>query len=39
MPPAELAKADRDAVWDWAKSHWQLRRVPQQLALPMRTDF
>ena len=39
MPPEELAQRDCDAVWDWAKSHWQLQRVPQQLALPMRTNF
>jgi len=38
MPPAELAQMDCDSVWDWAKSHWQLQRVPQQLALPMRAN-
>lgn len=38
MPPAELAQMDCDTVWDWAKSHWQLQRVPQQLALPMRMN-
>lgn len=38
MPPAELAQMNCDTVWDWAKSHWQLQRVPQQLALPMRMN-
>ncbi len=34
MPPAELAHASRDEVWNWASVHWQRRRVPRQLALP-----
>lgn len=38
-PPAELAQADCETVWYWAKTHWQLQRVPQQLALPMQTIF
>ena len=39
MPPAELAYMDCAAVWDWAKSHWQLQRVPQQRVLPAQTIF
>ena len=39
MPPAELAYMDCAAVWDWAKSHWQLQRVPQQRTLPAQTIF
>jgi glutamyl-Q tRNA(Asp) synthetase len=38
-PPDELAQADCATVWHWAKTHWQLRHVPQQLALPMPTIF
>ncbi len=37
-PPAELAQANGDtncdALWDWAKNHWQLQHVPRQLTLP-----
>jgi len=39
QPPDELAQADCATVWHWAKTHWQLRHVPQQLALPMPTIF
>lgn len=39
QPPDELAQADCATVWHWARMHWQLQHVPQQLALPMPTIF
>ncbi len=28
-PPVDLAAADLDAVWAWARAHWRLDRVPR----------
>lgn len=33
-PPPDLATADRDAVWQWALTHWRLDRVPRTRSLP-----
>lgn len=33
-PPWELARADVATVWQWARAHWQLARVPRQRTAP-----
>ncbi|TXF13030.1 tRNA glutamyl-Q(34) synthetase GluQRS [Pelomicrobium methylotrophicum] len=33
-PPAALARADVGTVWQWARSHWRLERVPRKPAAP-----
>jgi glutamyl-Q tRNA(Asp) synthetase len=32
-PPDNLAHASLTEVWDWARAHWQLERVPRQMHL------
>ena len=32
MPPRELATADLDSLWQWARQHWQLGAVPRTQA-------
>lgn len=31
-PPAELARAGVDTLWQWALSHWELAAVPQKVS-------
>jgi len=38
QPPEELKHAGIAAVWRWAISVWDARRVPRRLALPVSTD-
>ena len=33
-PPPGLAEAPLAQVWDWARAHWDLGRVPRQRSLP-----
>ena len=33
MPPIELMDCNKDEIWKWAKSHWQLELVPKQSKL------
>ncbi len=33
-PPAELARAPLEEIWDWAIAHWDLRRIPRQREIP-----
>jgi len=33
-PPIELANAQTDEVWTWARKHWRLEDVPRVLLLP-----
>lgn len=33
-PPIELASAQTDEVWTWARGHWRLENVPRVLCLP-----
>lgn len=30
QPPAELADAELDALWQWAVEHWRLEKVPRE---------
>jgi glutamyl-Q tRNA(Asp) synthetase len=32
-PPAALQQADQITLWDWAKTHWSLAKVPKQRSL------
>ncbi|HEB59285.1 MAG TPA: tRNA glutamyl-Q(34) synthetase GluQRS [Gammaproteobacteria bacterium] len=32
--PMELARAPLAELWDWALTHWQVTRIPRQLARP-----
>jgi glutamyl-Q tRNA(Asp) synthetase len=32
-PPAALQQANLQTLWDWAKTHWSLAKVPQQRSL------
>jgi glutamyl-Q tRNA(Asp) synthetase len=32
LPPRELATADLDSLWQWARQHWQLGAVPRTQA-------
>ena len=34
-PPADLRESRIDAAWRWAIAHWDLRRVPKALYLPL----
>lgn len=34
-PPADLAQVSIEAAWRWAIAHWELRRVPKSLCLPL----
>jgi glutamyl-Q tRNA(Asp) synthetase len=34
-PPVELRQSGIDAAWRWAIAHWELRRVPKALCLPL----
>lgn len=33
-PPSALARADVATVWQWARGHWRLERVPRKPAAP-----
>lgn len=33
QPPDELARADLDSVWAWARLHWQSQHIPHARAL------
>ncbi|GMR16420.1 MAG: tRNA glutamyl-Q(34) synthetase GluQRS [Gammaproteobacteria bacterium] len=33
MPSIHLMKANQEDIWSWAKTHWQLERVPKKLQL------
>lgn len=33
-PPAALARAELHEVWEWARAHWDLRRVARERTLP-----
>lgn len=32
-PPAELANASSQAIWDWATAHWEGAKIPRQFAI------
>lgn len=32
-PPANLQSASLDSLWQWAKAHWLLAKIPQQRAM------
>jgi len=34
-PPEDLAQADLDTLWAWARAHWALSQVPQAKAQPI----
>jgi glutamyl-Q tRNA(Asp) synthetase len=39
QPPPELATAQLDDIWSWAKAHWQLQRVPKKMMQPVQENF
>jgi glutamyl-Q tRNA(Asp) synthetase len=34
-PPAELARAGRGEVWQWAQENWRFDAIPRQRAIPL----